>query len=67
MSKVKGFYSGKSIRAWLLDKEDDVVRMFEYVEDPGKLYFPLIEDGRNVESDKFVLNIEQINLLEGEE
>jgi len=51
---VKGTYKGKTIRAVLLEGTT-AVQLFEYVNEPGSLYFPLIENGENVEKDKFVL------------
>lgn len=51
---VKGTYKGKPIRALLLPNTK-TVQLFEYVNEPGSLYFPLIENGENVEKDKFVL------------
>jgi len=53
---VKGTYKGKPIRAVLLEGTTAVKR-FEYVDEPGSLYFPLIENGENVEKDKFVLEV----------
>lgn len=54
---VKGTYKGKPIRAVLLEGTA-TVKLFEYVEEPGIWYFPLIEDGENVEKDKFVLEVQ---------
>lgn len=53
---VKGTYKGKPIRAVLLPYTK-TVQLFEYVHEPGSLYFPLIENGENVEKDKFVLEV----------
>lgn len=54
---VKGTYKGKPIRALLLP-DTKTVQLFEYVNEPGSLYFPLIdENGENVEKDKFVLEV----------
>ena len=53
---VKGTYKGKPIRAVLLEGTTAVKR-FEYVDEPGIWYFPLIENGENVEKDKFVLEV----------
>jgi len=54
---VKGTYKGKPIRAVLLEGTTAVKR-FEYVDEPGIWYFPLIEDGGNMERDKFVLEVQ---------
>lgn len=53
---VKGTYKGKKINAVLLEGTTAVKR-FEYVDEPGIWYFPLIVDGENVEKDKFVLEV----------
>lgn len=54
---VKGTYKGKPIRALLLP-DTKTVQRFEYIDEPGIWYFPLIVDGENVEKDKFVLEVQ---------
>lgn len=56
---VKGTYKNKLIRAVV---EDDVILRFEFIDKPGDWRFPLIEDGRNVERDKFKLEQEEMQL-----
>ena len=51
---VKGKYRGKAINAYVID---GVVMRFEYLNDRGKWFYPLIENGKNVEKDKFELEV----------
>lgn len=52
LKMIRGTYQNKPIRAVV---EDGVVIRFEFVNEPGNWYFPLIENGQNVERDKFIL------------
>ena len=51
---MRGRYRGKAINAYVID---GVVMRFEYLNDRGKWFYPLIENGENVEKDKFELEV----------
>jgi|GEM_PF-1450376 len=57
MNACRGTYKSKPIIAVLLP-ETKTVKRFEYENEPGCWYFPLIVDGENVEKDKFVLEVQ---------
>jgi len=58
---VKGKYRGKAINALV---KNGVITRFEYQDDKGKWFYPLIVDGQNVEKDKFELEVEQMSKIE---
>lgn len=51
---VQGKYRGKAINALV---KNGVITRFEYQDDKGKWFFPLIVDGENAEKDKFELEV----------
>lgn len=50
----KGFYRNKKITAVLIPNTDTIQR-FQFDDRPGVWNFPLIENGENVERQKFLL------------
>ena len=59
----KGTYKGRPISAVFL-LGTNVIRRFQYESEPGEWFFPLIENGANVEKEKFTFDInEQLTLF----
>lgn len=58
---VKGKYRGKAINALV---KNGVITRFEYQDDKGKWFYPLIVDGQNVEKDIFELEVAQMAKIE---
>lgn len=54
MKVKKGFYNKKAITAVMLNS--NVIQRYQYDDRPGEWFFPLIENGVNVDWDKFKLN-----------
>lgn len=52
LKMIRGTYQNKPIRAVV---ENDMILRFEFVDKPGEWRFPLIENGENVERNKFIL------------
>lgn len=63
MKRKKGTYRGKKIIAYL--NEDGAVQRYCYCNDLGNYYFPLIENGENVDKSKFDFSNEQLSLFSG--
>ena len=58
---MKGTHKGKQITAVLIPGTNTIQR-FQYDDNPGNWYFPLIKNGKNVYRDEFQL----FDVLEGE-